>query len=49
MNNSDVFARVQAGDYEGTRPVNGLERPRIYREYVDSVVKGLVEYYRGAR
>jgi hypothetical protein len=49
MNNSEVFARVQAGDYDGTRPINGIERPSIYREYVDSVVEGLVEYYRGAR
>ena len=49
MNNSDVFARVQAGDYNGTRPINGVERPSIYREYVDSVVKGLVEYYRANR
>ena len=49
MNNSEVFARVQAGDYEGTRLINGVERPSIYREYVDSVVEGLVEYYRGAR
>jgi hypothetical protein len=49
MNNSDVFARVQAGDYEGTRPINGIERPSIYREYADSVADGLVEYYREAR
>lgn len=49
MNNSDVFARVQAGDYDGTRLINGAERPSIYREYVDSVAKGLVEYYRRAR
>jgi hypothetical protein len=49
MNNSDVFARVQAGDYEGTRPINGVERPSIFREYADSVAKGLVEYYRAAR
>ncbi len=49
MNNSDVFARVQAGDYEGTRPINGVQRPSIYREYVDSVVDGLVEYYGRAR
>ncbi len=49
MNNSEVFARIQAGDYEGTRPINGIERPSIYREYVDSVVEGLVEYYRAAR
>ncbi|MEY2550474.1 MAG: hypothetical protein QOG12_618 [Verrucomicrobiota bacterium] len=49
MNSVDVFARVQAGDYEGTRIVNGIERPSIYREYVDGVVEGLVEYYKGAR
>jgi hypothetical protein len=49
MNNSDVFARVQAGDYDGTRPINGVERPSIYREYVDSLVDGLVEYYRTNR
>lgn len=46
MNNSEVFARVQAGDYDGTRPVNGVELPSIYREYADSVADGLVEYYR---
>jgi len=49
MNSNEVFARVQAGDYDGTRPINGVERPSIYREYVDSVVEGLAEYYRGAR
>ncbi len=49
MNNSEVFARVQAGDYEGTRLINGVERPSIFREYADSVAKGLVEYYRQAR
>lgn len=49
MNSHEVFARIQAGDYEGTRPINGIERPSIYREYVDSVVEGLVEYYRAAR
>ena len=40
MNSHEVFARIQAGDYEGTRPINGIERPSIYREYVDSVVEG---------
>ena len=49
MNNGEVFARVQAGDYEGTRLINGVERPSIYREYVEGVVDGLVEYYRAAR
>jgi hypothetical protein len=49
MNSSDVFARIQAGDYEGTRPINGVERPSIYREYVDGVADGLVEYYQAER
>jgi hypothetical protein len=49
MNSVDVFARVQAGDYEGTRVVNGIERPSIFREYVDGVVDGLLEYYKSAR
>jgi hypothetical protein len=49
MNSHEVFARIQAGDYDGTQVINGVERPSIYREYVDSVVEGLVEYYRTAR
>jgi N-acetylmuramoyl-L-alanine amidase len=49
MNNNDTFARIEAGDYEGTRSVNGVERKSIFREYVDSVTDGLVEYYRAAR
>jgi len=49
MNSKDAFARIQAGDYEGTRNVNGLERKSIFREYADSVADGLVEYYSKAR
>jgi hypothetical protein len=49
MNSNEVFARIQAGDYEGTRAINGVERPSIYREYADGVVEGLVEYYKSAR
>lgn len=49
MNNDDVFRRVQEGDYEGRRNVNGTERMSIYREYAAGVVDGLVEYYRAAR
>jgi hypothetical protein len=49
MNSKDAFARIQAGDYEGIRSVNGLERKSIFREYVDSVADGLVEYYSKAR
>src|SRR5439155_14512377 len=49
MNSNDVFARIQAGDYEGMRNVNGIERKSIFREYADSVVDGLAEYYSEAR
>ena len=49
MNSKDVFARIQAGDYEGMRNINGVERKSIFREYADSVAEGLVEYYSKAR
>jgi hypothetical protein len=49
MNSKDVFARIQAGDYEGTRNINGIERKSIFREYADSVADGLVDYYSKAR
>ena len=49
MNSNDAFARIQAGDYDGTRNVNGVERKSIFREYADSVVDGLVAYYSEAR
>jgi hypothetical protein len=45
MNSRDVFARIQAGDYDGLRNVKGIDRKSIFREYADSVVAGLVEYY----
>ncbi len=49
MNSKDAFARIQAGDYEGTRDVNGIERNSIFREYADSITDGLADYYRSAR
>jgi N-acetylmuramoyl-L-alanine amidase len=49
MNSREVFARVQAGDYEGTRRIGRVKRPSIYREYVDCVVDGIVNYFKKAR
>jgi N-acetylmuramoyl-L-alanine amidase len=49
MNSHEVFDRVQAGEYDGTRTFNGVERKNIFREYADSVVDGLAEYYKKAR
>ena len=45
MNNASVFARIQAGDYDGRRNFGGVQRQSIYREYADAVVAGLVNYY----
>jgi hypothetical protein len=44
MNNEEVFARIQAGQYEGLRNFGGVMRKNIYEEYADGVVNGLVEY-----
>ncbi len=49
MNSKDGFARIQAGDYEGTRNVDGIDRKSIFREYADGVAEGLANYYRIAR
>ncbi|MDQ6938611.1 MAG: N-acetylmuramoyl-L-alanine amidase [Verrucomicrobiota bacterium] len=49
MNSDEVFWRVEEGDYEGSRNVNGTERPSIFREYADGVVDGLVDYCRTTR
>ena len=49
MNSRDAFARIEAGDYEGTREFNGAQRQSIFREYADGVTSGLVDYYRRER
>ncbi len=49
MNSHEVFARIQAGDYDGTREINGVQRPSIFREYATAVSDGLAEYCRSAR
>lgn len=45
MNGADTHARIQQGDYEGLRYLNGMLRPSIFREYVNAVTEGLVNYY----
>ena len=49
MNNEEVFARIQAGEYEGLRNFGGVMRPNIYEEYVTGVAYGLAEYCRANR
>ena len=45
VNNKEVFARIQEGDYRGLRNVNGKEQPSIMREYAEAVAAGLAEFY----
>ena len=45
MNGADTHARIIQGDYEGLRYLNGMLRPSIFREYVNAVTEGLVNYY----
>ena len=45
MNGKDSYKRMQVGDYPALGFVNGKLRPSIYREYVNAVTKGLVDYY----
>jgi len=49
MNSEEVFARVQAGDYDGQQEVNGVQRLSIYQEYAHAVALGLERYYRQHR
>jgi hypothetical protein len=45
MNSEAVWARVQAGDYEGEFVFGGVPRKSIFREYADAVTEGLRAYY----
>jgi N-acetylmuramoyl-L-alanine amidase len=49
MNSKDGFARIQAGDYDGLKEVDGIQRKSIFREYADSVADGLKDYYAKSR
>jgi N-acetylmuramoyl-L-alanine amidase len=44
-NSVEGYARIQAGEYPGTRDFNGVPRKNIFEEYSDAVVAGLVNYY----
>jgi hypothetical protein len=45
MNSRNVFARIQAGDYNGLREFGGIPRKSIFREYADAIAAGLAKYY----
>lgn len=45
MNDRHVFNRIQAGDYKGTRLIDGKSCHSIYRDYADAVAAGVVSYF----
>ena len=44
MNNRLVYQRLQLGDYEGTREIEGQQYRSIFREYADAVADGLTSF-----
>ena len=45
MNSQAVFDRVQWGDYDGVKLLDGVERKSLYREYADAVAEGVARYF----
>ncbi|MDA0346373.1 MAG: N-acetylmuramoyl-L-alanine amidase [Verrucomicrobia bacterium] len=44
-NSRVVYQRIQLGDYNGLREVDGRNVQSLYAEYVEGVVEGIVDYY----
>jgi hypothetical protein len=49
MNSTIDLPRLQAGDYEGKREINGVPRQAIFREYADALAEGLARHYTTGR
>jgi hypothetical protein len=49
MNSVRDHTRIQAGDYEGLRDIDGRPLPSIFREYADALTLGLERHYRTNR
>ena len=45
MNSTIDHPRLQAGDYEGLREIDGRLLPSIFREYADALTRGLANHY----
>lgn len=45
MNHREVYERVQQGEYDGLREIDGAYRKNIYQEYADGITAGLVRYF----
>ncbi len=49
MNSTIDYPRIQAGDYEGVREIDGKMQPSILREYADALAAALAAHYSAAR
>lgn len=49
MNSVLDYARIQAGDYDGVKEIEGQLRPSIFREYADALTEGLRRHYSANR
>ncbi len=49
MNSTIDYPRLQAGDYDGLRDINGKPHPSIFREYATAIAAGLSTHYGQAR
>jgi hypothetical protein len=49
MNSTLDYPRLQAGDYDGLREINGKMVPSIFREYADALTEGLARHYAAQR
>jgi N-acetylmuramoyl-L-alanine amidase len=49
MNSTIDHARLQAGEYDGLREINGKPQPSIFQEYADALTEGLRKHYTEAR
>jgi hypothetical protein len=45
MNARDAYYRIIAGDYLGMKTIQGQSVPSIYRDYANSVEKGVLKYF----
>ena len=45
MNSTYDYARIQAGDYKGTKQINGEQLPSIFQEYATALAAGLAKHY----
>ncbi len=45
MNSTIDYPRIQAGNYEGLKEINGVPLPSVFREYATSLANGLARHY----